>query len=936
MGVGRIASPPHRRGGATCGTHAGRSREPPPVLTIEKARDMNQILAALCLLATVCGPARGQEGEPPGATPAQPSEIDKLVEQGAVNVLEQRLRSGTTDELYKLATAAKNRARRERRPEERDKAFEDAEKRYLKLADLIGKSSAGDPAKRTMDQVRARSELAGMLLSAWSAGEMDRFELSDGKAVDRKVLAGRLQRAREQYLKAAELVNPLYEQIDAREDEFLALGIKDDIRRYKLDTDFNLGFANLYLGQVSEAAAERAASFNEAIKRFQALLDTGRVGAEMFQCHLGMGVALRELGRYDESERQFKLAMDEGSGPVVVAQARYEASRCLCLSGKFEEARALLAPLVERDPDSLPPAERAVKFYLNLGRLWEAKSYLLESAAVARTAGDSVARTAILNKARTARETGLTKMNRLAAMGGPWPAVVKLHVADAIKAGSDPAGMSPTELRFAAGKLTDEKKYEEALPLLREAATRAGVEAGLAGDILMDLALCHYQLDDLRSAAQTFDQLVAAYPKHEKAGTAAAYAYKCWAKVADETKNPADFGKLAAALRRLLDSFPQHEDRAAAEWFLPVALQAAGQYEEAARRFVAVPKDSPRWEEAQFRTAICGHLGVEAKRAVLQADAYRAAAVKAAGDLRTYAEAALARSSGADSPAAKFASEALASAGEMLVSAGVEQFADALKLLEDFEKRFPDSEVIGRVLAARIRAYRGQREFDQASRLLDQFLATVAPEKARSVLAGLASSMQAEIDDLQDSGRGADARALAGEAVAIFEQLLKSFAADAKRAADAELIKFGLARTLATAGQFERARQIVDELLNASPQNGNYQRLDAIVRTTMLSDGSPPAEVQAAQDAWGKLLRDPAMKKRAPQLYWEARYNWLALHARLGKAAEVESAIRQERVWFPDLGGPPWQEKLNALYQAVGGAPLQESAPASQPSSGPS
>lgn len=898
---------------------------------------------AACLVLLACAAAHGQEEAGRGTEPpaeaarqgaAQPSEVDNLVEQGAVGVLEQRLKSGTIDDLYKLAAAAKNRARRERRPGERDKAFEDAEKRYVKLIDTISKSTAGEPAKRTMDQVRARSELAGMLLSAWSAGELDRFELSDGKAVDRKALLARLQRAREQYVRAAELVNPLYEEIDAREDEFLALGIKDDIRRYKLDTDFNLGFANLYIGQVSEAAAERVEAFNEAIKRFQALLDTGRVGAEMFQCHLGMGVALRELSRYDESERQFKLAMDEGSGPVVVAQARYEAARCLCLAGKFEEARALLAPLVELDPDSLAPAERAVKFYISLGRLWDAKSYLLESAAVARTASDSVAKTAILNKARTARETGLARMNRLASTGGPWPAVVKLHVADAIKAGTDPGSMSPTELRFAAGKLTDEKKHAEALPLLREAATRSGVEAGLAGDILMDLALCHYQLGDLRSAAQTFDQLVAAYSKHEKASTAATYAYKCWAKVADESKNAADFGKLGGALQRLLDTFPQHEDRAAAEWFLPVALQAAGQYEEAARRFVGVPKDSPHWEEAQFRTVVCARLGVEGKRESLAADAYKQAAAKAATDLRSYAEAALRRATGGDSPAGRFAAEALVNAGELLVTAGVERHADGLKMLEDFEKHFPESDLLGRVLAVRIRAYRGQREFEQASKLLDQYLATVSPERARSVLAGLASSMQDEIDELTASGRTDDARALAGEAVEIFDQLLKSLAADSKRAADAELIRFGLARTLATAGQYERARQMVDDLLQASPQNGNYQRLDAIVRTTVLSEGAPTAEVQAAQDAWGKLLRDPSMKKRAPQVYWEARYHWLALHARLGKTAEVGSAIRQERVWFPDLGGPPWQEKLEALFRSVGGA--ADAGPTSQPASGPS
>ena len=31
--------------------------------------------------------------------------------------------------------------------------------------------------------------------------------------------------------------------------------------------------------------------------------------------------------------------------------------------------------------------------------------------------------------------------------------------------------------------------------------------------------------------------------------------------------------------------------------------------------------------------------------------------------------------------------------------------------------------------------------------------------------------------------------------------------------------------------------------------------------------------------------------------------------------ADVARAIEQDRVWSPTLGGPSWQEKLEALYQ---------------------
>ena len=35
---------------------------------------------------------------------------------------------------------------------------------------------------------------------------------------------------------------------------------------------------------------------------------------------------------------------------------------------------------------------------------------------------------------------------------------------------------------------------------------------------------------------------------------------------------------------------------------------------------------------------------------------------------------------------------------------------------------------------------------------------------------------------------------------------------------------------------------------------------------------------------------------------------------REGKAAEVENAIRQDRVWYPDRDETEWDAKLNGLY----------------------
>ena len=49
-----------------------------------------------------------------------------------------------------------------------------------------------------------------------------------------------------------------------------------------------------------------------------------------------------------------------------------------------------------------------------------------------------------------------------------------------------------------------------------------------------------------------------------------------------------------------------------------------------------------------------------------------------------------------------------------------------------------------------------------------------------------------------------------------------------------------------------------------------------------------------------------------------------------GRAAEVENAIRQDRVWYPELGGAEWESKLSELYQRAA-AKLPEGAAASRP-----
>jgi hypothetical protein len=116
------------------------------------------------------------------------------------------------------------------------------------------------------------------------------------------------------------------------------------------------------------------------------------------------------------------------------------------------------------------------------------------------------------------------------------------------------------------------------------------------------------------------------------------------------------------------------------------------------------------------------------------------------------------------------------------------------------------------------------------------------------------------------------------------------------------------------ARQYEPAQELTAQLLQKDPRNGDYQRLNALILAAALSADAPPERIAKARDAWGTMLRDPGLRSTAPERYWEARYHYLALMLRGGAAEEVEKAIRQERIWYPDLGGVGWKEKFDELH----------------------
>ena len=857
--------------------------------------------------------------------PAQdtPDDIQRKVRDGMTEVLERDLHGGRTpEEKELLAQAYVNKARQARTPEARTRAFEEADEKYRAWIASLESTARRGSAADTVRLAAGRVAYAGMILSVQAAGELDEYEITAGVRGDRALLVKLLTRAREQYEQADHLVHPLLADLSAHEESLLAAGQYDTLQQTRLDLALNWGWADYYLGVFeTDDQRKRGEWFASAERRFQELVNLGQPAPARYLCYLALAMAQRQQGRFAEAERNFREAFSDELDALTAARVRYEYARSQIDEGKFDEAHTTLAPLIRKDPQNLSDTDLPARFYINLAHVWDANAYLIQAEEVRSMVRDGVAGKPVLAKATQLRNTGLSRFNRLARQGGPWPTLVQIYIARSVRLKTPVEELSVIELLYTARVLLDTQRPQEACERLAAARTRGDDDAFVATDVLYELGRCQYRLKNERAAAVAFAELAAEYRSSPRAAQAATFAYQLWGRVAEASQQRDDYLALAATLQNLVENFADHPDREQALWLWPVALQLAGEYEEAAARFAKVPEHSKHWDEAQFQRVMCNLKVTQAARGSLAPGEYAKRARQAANDLLRYAgdrltqlHLALDRES-----AARWSAETRLAAGELLVTLEPNDVRAALDAVASFEQQYPDSPLLGRALAIRIQAHRGLREFDQAAAILQHFLETAAPEQIGSTLAALAKGMQEEVERLLADGQRDAARQLASDSVTTFEELEKWVRADASRAANLEFVLAGRAEMHYLAEQYEAAQQIAADLLRKQPRSGNYQRLHAQILTAQLADDAPPGALEQVQAAWATLLADPTIRHRAPERFWEARYNWLAMALRLGNADDVAKAVEQERIWSPPLGGPTWKAKLEALLAQARG-----------------
>jgi tetratricopeptide (TPR) repeat protein len=854
----------------------------------------------------------------------QPADVQRMVADGMGSALERLWQGGRNPREWQvLGLAYLNQAATAADGVSQGAALSAATSAYDRWIAFATRQFQMDRSPTTaVALARAYLEGGHLLLGRQAAPLLDEYELTAGQRGDRSALIRMLEGAAERYRKAGQTLAPLQDRAGKGDgqDAIDAAGLTEDVRAIALDAQFNLAWAQYYLATLLPTSARELARLHlkGAATGFQALRDSG-ADAMLAQIRLGAALVQRAEGGVAEAESALARLLNDESElpPALRGQVRFELARTMFEGWRFEQGREVLQPLARRLPSELTGEDLPLRYYVSLAKLWHARSYLLEADRMRKTGTGTN-----LDRATRVRENGLSQLQQLKTLGGSWPALVDLHIAASVNPDSEPESLGPLELLAAADMLMQQGKPERARRFLTSGIERRGVQTELHGDLLLALGRCERALGNMRAAANAWFILATQLREHPRAAEAAEWAAATLTEAAAASDKPDDYANLATALGKLVQAQPAHPRVGEIIWSQAVASQRAGRFADAAQAYGSIRPDDPRADEARFRQVACSRMLAVQQKDSIPPEEYKKRLRQAAELLVSFADKARQTPGGFAKRAGtlRWTAEALVEAAELYLESELADPAATVATLRDFERQFPSSVLLGHVFGLRIRAYRALGQLEQATQLVDEFLQTVPAEETAGVLGELGQGLIEVVLQRRDAGDFDGATRLATESIATFEQLERALTSRPKsEPADIELVRYGRARMLYFAGQYEKAVELLAGLRLRDPNNGNYQRLHAQLATAQLTPTAAPEAIRAAREAWAVLLSNPELATTSPEVYWESRFNLLELTLRLGERAEVVKAIRNERAWRPGLGGPAWESRFATLEQRAAG-----------------
>ncbi len=463
-----------------------------------------------------------------------------------------------------------------------------------------------------------------------------------------------------------------------------------------------------------------------------------------------------------------------------------------------------------------------------------------------------------------------------------------------------------TERAISAGELLLTRASEEERIVLPEA--------------LFQLGVARYRRGEKALAAERFREIAQRYPRSAESLSAASLAVQLTYDLRRETTGDATVATQAyrEALETLLTHHP--DDAAAAYWrfFYAQLLEETGEFDFAAEQFAKVDPSHEFYVESAFlRLRACAEgLQREARASTVHDARLSIRADQVMSAYREFLRIALDESDQGSSRSLLIANARLMTAEGMTLT-GVDRPTQAIELMSDFETAFPEaSEQKGRLWRARLFAFQGAGQMEEAKRALDEFVAA-DPAHAGETLQSLYASLGADVDRLRAAGDAQTVGRKADLAVLLAEQVVRwaETSDPSLLGMDRRALTVQWAEACLRAGHADRAQQLFEQLAasatepvkpakDATDRSATFGRAESLYQQGRFAEALPLfnqlATTLAADDPvrWKSLLRD------------------LRCRTSLGHPpAGILQVIAQQKFLHAQLGGPELAAEFDRLRQ---------------------
>lgn len=507
-------------------------------------------------------------------------------------------------------------------------------------------------------------------------------------------------------------------------------------------------------------------------------------------------------------------------------------------------------------------------------------------------------------------------------------------VYETIVTGAEPGDLDPfQQCALVAGLLADAQRSPGSAQLLLTRAVSVAerfmerAEPGaeiLTPEVLFNLAVARYRLDEPVAAMKSFLTVARDHPEFSGARRAAMLSVQLGAELyGDRSRQKGS--EVGTLYREALETLLRDgaESRAEQYWrfYYAQLLDELGEFTLAVAQYARVDPRHEHHVESVFARVRCLALMLQKPAGSAPVDpAARQRLVNrfftAGREFVTLATGMLGRVMPAERTASirRLAARAAVIGAEVRLLPSVDQPGPALETLASFEDDYPEAKSLaGRVWRVRLVAYEKLDRLEEARSAIPAYLAA-EPNDAGPTLQLLYIALVEDAESLKDKGDLASAQAKAEMALVVAD-LVHDWvqrADDTSGSVDRRAIAIQFAEANLHAGRYERARDLFFAILPDEAGDGESKR-DLRVALGRAEAMFQLGDHAAALPEFNRLA---ASLPHSDPIRWKSLLRDLQCRSALGHPpAGIIQVIRQQKHLFSDLGGATLEAEFARLLR---------------------